>query len=103
MSRKMLTSVMALLALGVAAPRASAAEAPPPNWSDARDLDFAARGFIATRKDPKITTADGRVVWNLNDFDFLKGPPPATANASLWRHGALLSRNGLFKVADGVW
>ena len=103
MSRKMLTSVMALLALGAAAPRATAAEAPPPNWSDARDLDFVARGFVATAKDPKITTADGRVVWNLNAFDFLKGPPPATANASLWRHGALLSRHGLFKVADGVW
>jgi len=109
MARKVLTSGIALLALMAlpilvaAVPRASAAEAPPPNWSDARDLDFAGRGFLATRKDPKITTADGRVVWNLSDFDFLKASPPATVNASLWRHSALLARHGLFQVADGVW
>ncbi len=80
-----------------------AAESPPPNWADSQDFDFADRGFIATRKDPKITTADGRVVWDLSAYDFLKGPAPATANPSLWRQAQLLSRNGLFKVTDGVW
>ncbi|RYD96822.1 MAG: hypothetical protein EOP61_17485, partial [Sphingomonadales bacterium] len=33
-------------------------------FSDTRDFDFAQRGFIATRKDPLITTATGQPVWN---------------------------------------
>ncbi len=102
MRRTLLSLALAATALAVTQP-ARAAEQPPPNWSDTRDLDFADRGFIATRKDPKITTADGRVVWDLSAFDFLKGPAPATVNASLWRHGQLLAKHGLYKVTDGVW
>lgn len=74
-----------------------------PNWSDRRDEDFASRGFVATRKDPKITDAGGKVVWNLSAYDFLTGPAPKTVNASLWRHASLLAKHGLFKVTDRVW
>ena len=49
-----------------------------PNWQDQRDFDFASRGFIATRADPKITDASGRVVADLSAYDFIKGPAPAT-------------------------
>ncbi len=74
-----------------------------PDFSDRQDFDFAARGYVGTRADPKITNADGRLVWDLTAYDFLKGPAPATANASLWRQAQLLSKAGLFKVTEGVW
>ena len=73
------------------------------DFNDRRDFDFAERGFVATRTDPKITTADGRLVWDLSAYDFLKAPAPTTANPSLWRQAQLLSKHGLFKVTDGVW
>jgi len=95
---------LALAATALTLPTAGhAAPQPPPNWSDVRDVAFADQGFIATRKDPQIKAADGHVVWDLSAYDFLKGPAPATANASLWRHGQLMARHGLFKVTDGVW
>ena len=74
-----------------------------PDFKDRQDFDFAQRGFVGTRADPRITAADGRLVWNLTAYDFLKGPAPATANPSLWRQAQLLSKAGLFKVTDGVW
>ncbi len=55
------------------------------NFADARDFDFASRGFVATRKDPLITNAAGQTVWNLAAFDFLKEAAPETVNPSLWR------------------
>ena len=70
---------------------------------DTRDLDFAARGFLGTRTDPLIKAADGRVVWDLSAFDFLKGPTPATVNPSLWRHSGLLARHGLFQVTNRIY
>lgn len=70
---------------------------------DGRDTDFANRGFIATRADPIIRDAKGRPVWNVNAYQFVTGPAPATVNPSLWREMGMLKANGLFKVADGVW
>ena len=74
-----------------------------PDFSDQQDYVFASQGFIATRKDPLIKAADGRVVWNLAAYDFLQGPPASTVNPSLWRQSQLLAKHGLFKVADGIW
>jgi len=79
----------------------AAREAAP--FNDTRDLDFAARGFIGTRTDPLIRAADGRVVWDLNAYDFLKGEAPASVNPSLWRHSQLVARHGLFKVTDRIY
>lgn len=73
------------------------------NFADTRDFDFAARGFIATRKDPLITTAAGQPVWNLAAFDFLKDASSETVNPSLWRQGQLMAKHGLFKVSDRIW
>ncbi len=84
----------------IAAQHAQAAALPA---EDGRDAAFAARGFVATREDPLIKTSDGRTVWNLGAYDFVAGAAPATVNPSLWRHIGMLRRNGLFKVADGVW
>ncbi len=72
-------------------------------FSDTRDFDFAQRGFIATRKDPLITTAAGQPVWNLAAFDFLKADVSPTVNPSLWRQGQLMAKHGLFKVSDTIW
>jgi len=73
------------------------------NFADARDFDFAARGFIATRKDPMITTATGQPVWNLAAFDFLRGASSETVNPSLWRQGQLMAKHGLFQVSERIW
>jgi len=74
-----------------------------PDFNNRQDFDFAQRGFVGTRADPKITAADGRLVWDLTAYDFLTGPAPSTANPSLWRQAQLLSKAGLFKVTEGVW
>jgi alkyl sulfatase BDS1-like metallo-beta-lactamase superfamily hydrolase len=71
--------------------------------ADRRDVDFADRGFLGTRQDPLIKGADGHVAWDLNAYDFLKGPAPDTVNPSLWRHSQVLNHNGLFKVTDKIW
>jgi alkyl sulfatase BDS1-like metallo-beta-lactamase superfamily hydrolase len=90
-----------LCGLAVAAMAGSAWAAP--DFRDRQDFDFADRGFVGTRQDPKIAAADGRVVWDLSAYDFLKGDAPASVNPSLWRQSQLLAKHGLFKVADGVW
>ena len=58
--------------------KAAGANAP---FTDRRDLDFAARGWLGSRKDPLIRAADGHVVWNLDAYRFTDGPAPATVSA----------------------
>lgn len=70
---------------------------------DQRDLDFAARGFIATMEDPVVKGEDGRVIWDFGAYDFLKQPAPPTVNPSLWRAAGILAQHGLFKVADHIY
>jgi alkyl sulfatase BDS1-like metallo-beta-lactamase superfamily hydrolase len=89
----------ALAALALAAPTAAAG----PDFSDRQDYAFAERGFVGTRADPKILAVDARLVWDLTAYDFLKGPAPASVNASLWRQSQLLAKSGLFEVTKGVW
>ena len=70
---------------------------------DRKDFDFAERGFIATRKDAQIKRPDGRPAFDLSWYEFLKGDAPATANPSLWRQAKILTRHGLFKVAERIY
>lgn len=79
----------------------AAADALP--MEDGRDAEFALRGFIATRADPIIKSADGRVVWDLGAYDFVSGAAPETVHPSLWRHMRLLRQHGLFKISEGLW
>jgi len=88
-----------LAALALAAPALAAG----PDFADRQDYAFAERGFVGSRAEPKITAADGRVVWDLAAYDFLKGPAPASVNPSLWRQSQLLAKHGLFEVTKGVW
>lgn len=70
---------------------------------DARDFADATRGLIATLPDPLVKGADGKLVWDANRFDFIKGDAPATVNPSLWRQEKLNNARGLFKVTDGIY
>jgi alkyl sulfatase BDS1-like metallo-beta-lactamase superfamily hydrolase len=68
-----------------------------------RDSANAARGFLATRKDPVILAANGKPVWNLDAYAFVSGAAPDTVNPSLWRHVSHLKRHGLYEVTKNVW
>ena len=73
-------------------------------FHDRQDFDDATRGFIATTDQRQVTAADGRVVWDLDAYDFLRGADAAaTANPSLWRQSQLLIEDGLFEVVPGVY
>ena len=69
--------------------------------SDPQAFAEASRGFIAAPTG-QVRNADGAVIWDFGAFDFVKGPPPATVNPSLWRQARLNNQVGLFKVADGI-
>ena len=94
---------VALVALTAALSLAAGPATADPDFGNRQDFDFAQRGYVGGREDPKITMPDGRLVWDLSAYDFLNGPAPATANPSLWRQAQLLAKAGLFKVTDGVW
>jgi len=73
-------------------------------FSNRRDYEDAQRGYIATLPNIDITSADGRTVWQLKSYDFLKqADAPPTVNPSLWRNAQLNLFNGLFKVVDGIY
>ena len=83
--------------------RANQAVARSIAFDDKRDFGDATRGLIATLADPIVKAADGKVVWDANRFDFIKGEAPATVNPSLWRQEKLNNARGLFKVTDGIY
>lgn len=83
--------------------RANAAVAASLPLDDPADFEFADRGFLATRENPRIEGEGGRLLWDLGKFDFLSGPSPDTVNPSLWRQGKLNRRHGLFEVTDGIY
>lgn len=71
---------------------------------DRQDFDDATRGCVARSDQRKVLSADGRVVWDLDAYDFLRGADaPETANPSLWRQGQLLIEDGLFEVVPGIY
>ena len=71
---------------------------------DRKDFDFASRGFICTRTDPVIKHESGsRAAFDLSAYKFLEGDAPGSANPSLWRQAQILTKHGLFKVADRIY
>lgn len=70
---------------------------------DRQDFADADRGYVGTLADPVIRTATGDALYDLRSYDFLKNQAPATANPSLWRQAQILTKHGLYKVADGIW
>jgi alkyl sulfatase BDS1-like metallo-beta-lactamase superfamily hydrolase len=71
--------------------------------ADTQDFDDAEHGFVARSEERQIRNAEGRVVWDLDAYRFLDGPPADTANPSLWRQGQLLIKDGLFEVVPGIY
>jgi len=72
-------------------------------FDDTRDFADADRGFIAARHPCVITAADGRVVWDNDVYDFLRGDPPTTVHPSLWRQSQLVAKQGLYEVVEGIY
>jgi alkyl sulfatase BDS1-like metallo-beta-lactamase superfamily hydrolase len=84
----------------IAMQKEAAAALPP---EDGLDLDFASRGFLATRNDPIIRSSSGSVVWDLSAFDYVNGTAPDAVHPALWRQTSLLRRHGLFAVSENIW
>ena len=73
-------------------------------FSDTRDFDEAARGFLGTIEHADITNPQGRVVWSLKPYGFLSDETaPDTVDPSLWRQARLNMNHGLFEVVPGVY
>ena len=73
-------------------------------FSDTRDFDDAARGFLGTMENAKITSPQGRTVWSLEAYGFLSAvTAPPTVDPSLWRQSRLNMHHGLFEVVPGVY
>lgn len=70
---------------------------------DRKDFADAERGFLGTRADPLIKNADGATVFDLGSYAFLDGAVPGTANPSLWRQAQILTKHGLFQVAERIY
>ena len=72
-------------------------------FADTADFDDAARGFLGTIEQARITSESGRTVWSLEPYGFLsEAEAPATVNPSLWRQSRLNMHHGLFEVVPGV-
>ena len=72
-------------------------------FADDEDFRRVRHGFIATREDPLILGPEGTPVWDLNEYAFLAGDAPDTANPSLWRQAKLNVEHGLFEIAEGFY
>ena len=72
-------------------------------FSDTRDFENASRGLVGRRQPNAVTTADGRVVWDNDTYDFIEGDAPTTVNPSLWRQSTLVATDGLFEVVPGLY
>ncbi|WP_085663426.1 MULTISPECIES: alkyl/aryl-sulfatase [Pseudomonas] len=71
-------------------------------FGDRSDFDNARRGLLEAVDQP-VVNADGKTVWDLQRYAFLKGEAPATVNPSLWRIAQLNTLAGLFKVSEGIY
>ena len=73
-------------------------------FGDQADFADAQRGFIGTLPKVEFRTAEGRVIYSLEDYAFLAHEQaPDTVNPSLWRQARLNMNNGLFQVTDRIY
>ena len=71
-------------------------------FGDTADFEAAGRGLIDAG-DPVVRNEAGEVVWDNGSYGFLAGDAPETVHPSLWRQSALVARQGLFEVTDGIY
>ena len=69
---------------------------------DQDDWQAARRGLIAQAQPLLVKGEDGRVIWDMTQYQFIDGNAPATVNPSLWRQAGLNNIHGLFKVSEGI-
>lgn len=74
-----------------------------PSFEDHRDFDEASRGFLGALTPGVIKDANGKLVWNIDEYSFVEGSCPSTANPNLWRQAQLNSKQGLFEVVPGIY
>ncbi|WP_043986623.1 MBL fold metallo-hydrolase, partial [Salmonella enterica] len=74
-------------------------------FSDNTDFTNAHKGFIAALPTDVIKGEQGNVIWDPQQYAFIKEgeKAPATVNPSLWRQSQLINISGLFEVTDGVY
>ncbi|MET6596348.1 alkyl sulfatase dimerization domain-containing protein [Citrobacter portucalensis] len=74
-------------------------------FSDKTDFMNAHKGFIAPLPSELIKGKQGNVVWDPQQYAFIKEgeKAPDTVNPSLWRQSQLINIGGLFQVTDGVY
>lgn len=75
-------------------------------FNDKKDFENAQKGFIAKPDIVTITSADGKPVWDLEEYKkyiSLDKAAPDTVNPSLWRNAQLNMIHGLFKVTDNIF
>jgi len=76
----------------------------PADFADRADFDNAARGLITRLEPGVIRAADGRVVFDIDEFGrVLQGEAPDSVHPSLWRQGQLTAVQGLFEVTGGIY
>ncbi|MGA1418859.1 MAG: alkyl/aryl-sulfatase [Ilumatobacteraceae bacterium] len=72
---------------------------------DPADLERVCRGHVASLSESVITSPEGRRVFDVGAYEFLRdgAPAPDTVNPNLWRHAVLNAHHGLFEVTKNVW
>ena len=70
---------------------------------DPADFTRASRGLLAQLEPPVVRGAQGNVIWDIGQYDFLDGAAPPEVNPSLWRQARLNRIHGLFEVCDGIY
>ncbi|MEL6234811.1 MAG: MBL fold metallo-hydrolase, partial [Pseudomonadota bacterium] len=68
-----------------------------------QDDEDAAQGRIAQFPPGGVRAPDGRVIWDMAQYDFLDAPCPASVHPALWRHAQLNAHHGLFEITPGIW
>ncbi|WP_035385066.1 alkyl/aryl-sulfatase [Ferrimonas futtsuensis] len=66
-------------------------------------FEDARQGLIASPEFLSVNDDEGRVIWSLQQYDFLTGEAPETVNPSLWRQAQLNHFAGLFEVNPGIY
>ncbi|GLS04568.1 alkyl/aryl-sulfatase [Chitiniphilus shinanonensis] len=74
------------------------------DFNDRDSFDAVNRGLIAKLPDARIKSKDGKLVYDADNFAFLRDKPaPDTVNPSFWRQSQLNAEHGLYKVADRIY
>lgn len=74
------------------------------DFDDTQEEEFAKKGFITAPDPLQITDDDGNIVWNMDNYDFVRdADSPDSANPSLWRNTKSNANYGLFQVSDDIY